>query len=257
MAAIYPGRVSGAEVVLVAIAGFACGAVNAVAGGGSLILFPALVATGMGTLAANVTNSVSTWPGYVGSTFGFRAELEAERHRLPRLAVATIAGSLVGCTLLLVTPSEAFDQVVPVLILVAALLLAVQPRVAAVVGEHRDHPRLAHVQLVAIFVAAIYGGYFGAALGVIFLAVLGLTIAEPLRRLNGLKAGLSVVDATVSVVVFGLFGPVQWTAVAVAAPASLLGGYLGARVARHIPDRPLRIAVVCFAVAVAVFLALR
>lgn len=244
--------------VLLAVAGLACGAVNAVAGGGSLILFPALLATGMGSLAANVTNSVSTWPGYLGSTAGFRPELEAQRHRLPRLAVATIAGSLTGCVLLLVTPASAFDRVVPLLVLVAAGLLAVQPLVAARVSDTAAaHPRMGHAQLAGVFLASIYGGYFGAALGVILLAVLGLTIAEPLRRLNGLKAGLSVVDATVSVIVFGLFGPVHWWAVAVAAPAALVGGYLGARVARRIPDRPLRIGVVVFAVAVAGYLALR
>ncbi|HRW38331.1 MAG: sulfite exporter TauE/SafE family protein [Acidimicrobiales bacterium] len=249
---------SGAEVALVVVAALACGAVNALAGGGSLILFPALVATGMGTLAANVTNSVSTWPGYLGSIGGFRAELAAHRHRLPRLAAATVAGSLVGCALLLATPTEAFDAIVPILVLVAAGLLAVQPAVARRVGVPVDHHRRAsRGQLVAISFAAVYGGYFGAALGVIFLGVLALTIDAPLRELNGLKAGLSAVDATVSLVVFGLFGPVAWGAVAVAAPATLVGGYLGARVARRVPDAVLRPAVIAFAVLVALALAVR
>lgn len=249
---------SGAEVVLVLAAGLACGAVNAMAGGGSLLLFPALVATGMGTLAANVTNSVATWPGYVGSIGGFREELALHRHRLRRLGVATVAGSVVGCTLLLATPSEAFDAIVPVLVLAAAGLLAVQPAVARRVGAPVDHHRRTQrAQLVAVGLAAIYGGYFGAALGVIFLGVLALTIDAPLRELNGLKAGLSTVDATVSVVVFGLFGPVQWSAVAVAAPATLVGGYVGARLARRVPDRVLRAGVIGFAVVVAVLLALR
>ena len=242
--------------VLVALAGLACGAVNAMAGGGSLILFPALLATGMGPLAANVTNSVSTWPGYLGSSYGFRAELEAERSRLPRLAVATLAGSVVGCTLLLVTPTAAFDRVVPVLIVAAAALLAVQPMVARRVGAPVEHQRSRRFQFAAIFLASVYGGYFGAALGVIFLGVLALTIAEPLRRLNGLKAGLSVVDSTVSLVIFGLFGPVHWVAVAVAAPAALVGGYVGARLARRVDDNVLRVGVVVFAVAVAGYLAL-
>ena len=242
--------------VLVALAGLACGAVNAMAGGGSLILFPALLATGMGPLAANVTNSVSTWPGYLGSSYGFRSELEAERSRLPRLAVATLGGSLVGCTLLLITPTAAFDRVVPVLILAAAALLAVQPLVARRVGEPVEHQRSRRFQFAAIFLASLYGGYFGAALGVIFLGVLALTIAEPLRRLNGLKAGLSVVDSTVSLVIFGLFGPVHWAAVAVAAPAALVGGYVGARLARRVDDNVLRVGVVVFAVAVAGYLAL-
>lgn len=242
--------------LLVALAGLACGAVNALAGGGSLILFPALIATGMGPLAANVTNSVSTWPGYLGSSLGFREELEAQRHRLPRLAAATLAGSAVGCTLLLVTPPDAFDAIVPVLIVLAAALLAVQPAVARRVGQPVEgHTGARRFQLVAVFAASIYGGYFGAALGVIFLAVLALTIAEPLKRLNGLKAGLSVVDSTVSLVIFGLFGPVEWGAVAIAAPAALAGGYLGAHAARRVDDQVLRIAVVVFAVAVAIYLA--
>lgn len=241
--------------LLVALAGLACGAVNALAGGGSLILFPALVATGMGPLAANVTNSVSTWPGYLGSSLGFRDEIRAQRHRVPRLAVATLLGSAVGCTLLLVTPPDAFDALVPLLILLAAGLLAAQPAIARRLGTPVEgHATARRFQLLGVFGASIYGGYFGAALGVIFLAVLALTIAEPLKRLNGLKACLSVVDSTVSLVIFGLFGPVDWLAVAIAAPAALLGGYLGAHGARRVDDQVLRTAVVVFAVGVAVYL---
>jgi len=244
--------------VLVALAGLACGAVNALAGGGSLILFPALVATGMGTLAANVSNSVATWPGYLGGAYGFRAELGSQRHRLPPLVVATLAGSTTGCVLLLVTPTSAFDAIVPALVAAASLLLAVQPVVARRAGEPGEGGRRhGRVQVLAIFAATIYGGYFGGALGVIVLGVLGLTVPETLRRLNGLKTGLSVVDASVSVVVFGLFGPVQWVAVAAAAPATLLGGYLGARVARRIDEVVLRWCVVVFGLAVAAYLALR
>ncbi|MCB1039615.1 MAG: sulfite exporter TauE/SafE family protein [Acidimicrobiales bacterium] len=248
---------SGLEVVVVLVAALACGAVNALAGGGSLILFPALAATGMGTLSANVTNSLATWPGYVGSIGGFRAELAAHRHRFGRLAAATVVGSLAGCVLLLATPTEAFDRVVPVLVLLAAALVAVQPLVVRRMGAPVEHRRTRQVQVLAVALAAVYGGYFGAALGVIFLGVLGLTVDAPLRDLNGLKAGLSLVDATVSVVVFGLFGPVQWAAVAIAAPAALVGGYLGARFARRVPERPLRIGVVAFSVGVAVVLAVR
>ncbi|MGI8755431.1 MAG: sulfite exporter TauE/SafE family protein [Acidimicrobiales bacterium] len=249
---------SGGEIALVALAGLACGAVNAVAGGGSLILFPALIATGMGTLAANVTNSVATWPGYLGGAYGFREELGSQRHRLPPLVVATLAGSTTGCVLLLVTPSGAFDAIVPVLVAAASLLLAVQPIVARRAGEPTDGSRVhQRAQVVSIFLATIYGGYFGGALGVIVLGVLSLTVPETLRRLNGLKNGLSVVDASVSVVVFGLFGPVQWVAVAVAAPATLVGGYLGARMARRINDRVLRWCVVVFGLGVATYLAVR
>jgi uncharacterized membrane protein YfcA len=249
--------VTGLEVLLVGVAGLLCGAVNALAGGGSLILFPALVATGMGTLPANVTNAVATWPGYLGSVHGFRAELGEQRHHVPPLAAVSAVGALVGSALLLVTPTDAFDAVVPVLVLAAALLLALQPRIAARVaapgvgaGRHRGRE-------VAVGLAAVYGGYFGAALGVILLGVLGLTIDASLRKLNGLKAAVSLVVASVTLVVFTLLGPVRWGAVAVAAPATLLGGYLGARLARRVPDAVLRASVVVLALGVAAVLGVR
>jgi uncharacterized membrane protein YfcA len=245
-------------VVLVAVAGLLCGIVNALAGGGSLILFPALVATGMGTLAANVTNAVATWPGYVGSVHGFRPELEQQRHHLPRLAVAAALGAVVGSTLLLVTPSDAFDAVVPALVVAAAVLLAVQPRLARRLGSPRHRVGGRHRgRELAVGLASIYGGYFGAALGVILLGVLGLTIDASLRRLNGLKAALSLVVASVTLVAFALLGPVRWSAVAVAAPATLVGGHLGARLARVVPDAALRASVVVLALGVAAVLAVR
>ncbi len=249
---------TGGEVVLVVVAGFACGLVNAVAGGGSLILFPALVATGMGPLAANVTNAVSTWPGYLGSAYGFRPELEAQRHRAPRLVVMAALGAAVGCALLLVTPTDAFDRIVPLLVLAAAALIAVQPLVARRVGAPAEGARRhIWVQSSAVFAASIYGGYFGAALGVIYLGVLALTIAEPLRRLKGLKAAMSLAAATVGVVVFGLFGPVVWWAVALAAPSALVGGYVGSHLARRIDERALRVGIVVLSVGVAVALAVK
>jgi uncharacterized membrane protein YfcA len=245
-----------ADVLLIAVAGCACGVVNSIAGGGSLILFPALLLTGISPLSANVTNSVATWAGYVGGVGGFREELADQRHRLPRLVVATVLGSTTGCVLLLTTPSKAFDVVVPWLILAATILTAIQPAVrrrvlrGGAVPRHR--PGTAAVG--GVFLATIYGGYFGGALGVIVLAVLGLTLHESIRELNATKAVLSVVDATVSVVVFGLFGPVQWVMVLVAAPTTLLGGYLGARFARRLDERVLRAVVVALGFGVTVAL---
>lgn len=247
-----------ADVVVLVVAGLASGAINAVAGGGSLVLFPALVATGMGPLAANVTNSVSGWPGYVGGALGFREELAGQRARFLPLAVTVATGAAAGCTLLLVTPSDAFDAVVPGLVAAASLLLAVQPAVARRAGAPTEagvaRRRVRHVTL---FLAAVYGGYFGGALGVILLGVLALTVPDTLRRLNALKTGLSIVVSSVGLVAFGLFGPVRWGAVAVGAPAALVGGYLGAGVARRIDDRVLRPVVVVFGLGVAAWLALR
>jgi hypothetical protein len=243
------------DAVLLSGAGLVAGAVNAIAGGGSLLLFPALVATGYGTLPANVTNSVALWPGYVGGVAGFREELRGQRSRLPGLLLTAIAGAAAGCVLLLSTPDSAFDAVVPFLVLGASLLLAVQPRVSRLVGEPREGR--GRVLYPAVFVAAAYGGYFGGALGVILLGVLALTVPDTLRRLNGLKAALSLTVASVTVVAFGLFGPVDWVAVAILAPVTLAGGFLGARLARRLDDRVLRPAVVVFGIVVAVLLFLR
>jgi uncharacterized membrane protein YfcA len=251
--------VSGGEVVLVVLAGLACGAINAIAGGGTLVLFPALVATGMGTLAANVTNSVSAWPGYLGAVMGFRAEVDRHRGAIPPLGAATALGALGGCCLLLATPSSTFDVIVPALVAAAALLLAAQPAIArrARSAGHRGVRHRVLLQRGGALLAGVYGGYFGGVLGVIFLAVLGATSELSLRTLNGLKSVLQLTVASVTVVVFGLFGPVQWTAVAIASPSALVGGLVGAHVARRIDDRHLRAGVVVFALAVAVYLAVR
>ncbi|MCB0975996.1 MAG: sulfite exporter TauE/SafE family protein [Acidimicrobiales bacterium] len=244
------------DVVVVSLAGLACGIVNSVAGGGSLILFPALLATGMSPLAANVTNSVATWPGYLGGVAGFRDDLPNSRARLRPLVSATVAGSTAGCVLLLVTPSAAFDVVVPFLVLVATGLTAAQPWAKRRFTTRSDvsDRGVPVAAVVSVGLAAVYGGYFGGALGVIFLAVLGLTLADSLVKLNAFKAVLSVADASVSVVMFGMFGPVGWVAVAVAAPATLLGGFVGARFARRLDERVLRVVVVCLGLAVAAYL---
>jgi uncharacterized membrane protein YfcA len=237
------------------MAGLLCGAVNAVAGGGSLILFPALLACGLPTLAANVTNSVATWPGYIGGVLGFREELKGQvRRRLP-LALVSLAGSIAGCVLLLTTPTEAFDLIVPALVLFATLLLAAQPRLKRWMAHRAPTPARPHWALYpALFMATIYGGYFGGALGVIIIGTLALTLADSLPRLNALKAALTLVDCSVSVVIFGLFGPVNWLAVGVAAPTCLLGGYLGARLARRLNEAHLRTAVITLGLAVTVYL---
>jgi uncharacterized membrane protein YfcA len=239
-------------------AGLVAGAVNAIAGGGSLLLFPALVAAGYGTLAANVTNSVALWPGYVGGVAGFRSELDGERGRLTRLSVVSAIGAIVGCVLLLSTPQGAFDIVVPFLVLLASLLLAVQPRVSKLVGPLREGDAAnAKVLYPAVGLASVYGGYFGGALGVILLGTLALTVPERLRKLNGLKSVLQLVVASVTVVVFGVFGPVDWVAVAIIAPAALVGGFAGGRIAQKLDDNLLRKVVVVFGIVVAVFLFVR
>jgi uncharacterized protein len=247
--------VSAVDLVIAAAVALLAGGINSIAGGGSLILFPTLVALGLPTVAANVTNSVAQWPGYLGGVAGFRAEYAGQRGRLVRFGVMALLGGTAGSVLLLTTPSQAFDVVVPILVLLASLLLAVQPLLTTRLkreeepGTRRDPAWL----YVALFLAAVYGGYFGGALGVILVGVLGIALHR-LKLANALKSALSAVTATISLVVFALFGPVDWLVVAVAAPASLVGGFLGARIATRIPATPLRILIVTFGVAVSVYL---
>ncbi len=245
------------DLVIVAGVALAAGIINSIAGGGSLILFPTLVALGLGTVAANVTNSVAQWPGYLGGIAGFRGEYAGQRGRLVRFGIVAILGGTAGSVLLLTTPGAAFDVVVPVLVLLASLLLAVQPLLTKRLQDQDGGVRRDPAWLyVALFLATVYGGYFGGALGVILVGVLGIGLHR-LRLANALKSALSAVTATVTLVVFGLFGPMDWLVVAVAAPASLVGGFLGARIATRIPTTPLRIFIVVFGVAVAIYLFFR
>jgi uncharacterized protein len=248
-----------AELVLIAVAGFLAGGVNAVAGGGSLISFPALVAAGLPTLDANVTNTTAVWPGYLGSAAAYRSELRTQGPRLRALAVTAVLGAVAGSAILLAAPDAVFDAVVPFLVLAGSVLLALQPRIAKAVlarAEAGGQGQTAQLH-VAIFLAAVYGAYFGGGLGVILLAVLGIFVADHLQRLNGLKAAVSLLVNTVALVAFALFGPVDWGAVAIVAPASLLGGYVGGRLARRLSPDALRATIVVFGVVVAIWLALR
>jgi uncharacterized membrane protein YfcA len=251
--------VAAVDLLIAAGVALVAGVINSVAGGGSLILFPTLVALGLPPVAANVTNSVAQWPGYLGGVAGFRAEYAGQRGRLVRFGVVAVLGGATGSVLLLTTPSAAFDVVVPVLVLLASLLLAVQPlltrRLKGEEGDRGTRPDPVWLY-VALFLATVYGGYFGGALGVILVGVLGIGLHR-LKLANALKSALSAVTATVTLVVFGLFGPIDWLVVAVAAPARLVGGFLGARIATRIPSTPLRIFIVTFGVAVSVYLLIR
>jgi uncharacterized protein len=245
-----------ADIVLLAAAGLAAGAVNAVAGGGSLISFPALLAAGLPSVAANVTNAVAVLPGYLGGTIGDRRELEGQRQRAIALGVTTAVGGVAGAVLLTQTSEAIFEAIVPFLILAACALLAAQPWLSrrlkppsAERGAHRS-PGL-HA---AAFASAVYGGYFGAGLGIMLLAVLALTLDDRLQRLNALKGLLSFVIGAASVAYFALFGPVRWGAAAIMAVASFAGGQAGVLVARRLPASVLRGVVIAFGVVVATWL---
>jgi uncharacterized membrane protein YfcA len=247
------------HLLLLVVAGVAAGAVNAIAGGGSLITFPSLIAVGLPPVAANVTNSVAVCPGYVSSVVGSRADLAGQARRLRRIVPSCLAGSVVGCALLLLTPARAFELVVPFLVLAAAATLAFQDRLRGLVGHPRAlSPRRQAVTLQAVvFVGAIYGGYFGAALGVMYVAALALILDEPLNRINALKNVLSTAVGLVTIVIFAIFGPVHWGAALTLAPATIVGGYVGARLARRLPAGVLKVLIVGFGTAIGLFLLYR
>ncbi|MQA15470.1 MAG: TSUP family transporter [Pseudonocardiaceae bacterium] len=243
------------EPALLAATGLLAGMVNAVAGGGSLLVFPALLAAGFSPLAANVTNSVSQCPGYIGMALGSRRELRGQRARVLSCIGVAAFGSLGGTVLLLTLPSAVFDAVVPWLVALAAVGLGVEPLLRRWLGSPAaGGPDRLNVLLPAVFLASVYGGYFGGALGVVLVTTLALTAQDDLRRLNAVKGVLSLVVGIVAVVVFSIGAPVDWLSVALLAPTTLLGGYLGAKLAGRLPAPVLRVAVVLIGLGVAVYL---
>jgi uncharacterized membrane protein YfcA len=247
------------DIILLFVAGVAAGVVNAIAGGGSLITFPTLIAVGLPTVDANVTNSVSVFPGYVSSVFGSRADLTGQGRTLRNIVPTSLVGSAAGCALLLLTPARAFEVIVPFLVLAAAGTLAFQDQLRGLVGHPRTlSPRRQMVTLqIVVFVGAIYGGYFGAALGVMYVAALALTLDEPLRRINALKNVLSASVGLVTVAIFAIFAPIHWSAALTLAPATIIGGYAGARIARKLPARILKLVIVAFGTAIGLLLLYR
>ncbi|MCC7363921.1 MAG: sulfite exporter TauE/SafE family protein [Dehalococcoidia bacterium] len=250
------------EATGLALAAFAGGAINAVAGGGSLVSFPALIAAGYPSKAANVTNSVALWPGYLSGNYAYRAELRPQRRRVAVLSVPSVLGALAGSVILLRTPETAFDAIVPFLILFACGLMIVQDRLSRWALSRRlasldPDARPPVVLLATIFVLAVYGAYFGAGLGILTLAVLGILLPDDLQRSNALKGALSTVINAAAVLYFVAFGPVQWAPAAVMGVGAIAGGYLGVGVARRLGKRWLRVAVVTYGVAVALILLAR
>jgi len=241
-----------------AVAAFVAGAINAVAGGGSLISFPALLAAGFASKTANVTNTVALWPGYAGGSYGYRTELSRQRQRFLRLAGPAILGALVGSVVLLATPGRAFDVIVPFLILFACTMMAFQDQLSRWAQAHRLASRgeehVPFALLLSTFASAIYGAYFGAALGIITLAFLSILLPDDIQHSNALKGLLSLLINAVAVVYFALFGPVRWLPAAVMAVGAVAGGYLGVGVARRLGRQWLRVAVIGYGLVVVAIL---
>jgi uncharacterized membrane protein YfcA len=239
--------------ILLVLGGVGAGIFNGVAGGGSLISFPILLAIGYPALTANITNTVGIWPGYLASAAGFRREIGDQRSRLLRLAPVSLAGGIAGAALLLTTSEATFARVVPWLVLGAAALFAVQPALRRALDRGSVHPRTRPVLLVVgVFAASVYGGYFGAAMGVMFLAVLGLALPVSIAHTSGLRAVLSMVVNGIAAVVFLIHGGLAWEAAGWLALGSLIGGFAGARLALALPATALRVVVVVIGVGTAV-----
>ncbi len=248
------------EIIAITLAGVAAGTINTVVGSGTLITFPTLLAFGLPPVTANVSNTVGLVPGSLSGAIGYRAELAGQRTRLLRLGSASLVGGIGGALLLLVLPSAAFDAIVPVLITLGCVLVIVGPRISRRVaaraegrGGLAEHG--AWWVWPAVSVTGVYGGYFGAAQGVLLMAVLGIGVADSMQRHNATKNVLALIVNGVAALVFILVAEVNWPVAGLIAIGSVIGGQLGATVGRRLPADVLRgVIVVVGVVAVITFL---
>ncbi|HVX44549.1 MAG TPA: sulfite exporter TauE/SafE family protein [Mycobacteriales bacterium] len=237
-------------------AGLVAGAMNAVVGSGSLLTFPTLLAVGYPSVLANVSNTVGISPGSVSAVVGYRQELRGQGRRALTFGAFSTAGAVLGAILLLTLPGSAFDAIVPVLILIACTLIAIQPwLIRKLASVHKRHLGIAAA--VGVFATGVYGGYFGAAQGVILIALFGIVLDDELQRLNALKNVLAAVANVVGAVVFIAVSHVAWTAAGLIAVSSVCGAQIGARYGRRIPPKPLRAIIVVVGTTVAVTLIAR
>ncbi|MGW6916788.1 sulfite exporter TauE/SafE family protein [Kitasatospora sp. NPDC054939] len=231
------------EAVAVLAAGVGAGMINVIVGSGTLITFPVLLAVGLPPVTANVSNTFGLVPGSLSGVIGYRRELADQGARLLRFGTASLLGGLLGAYLLIKLPSSAFDAVVPVLILLALVLVVIQPRVAKFVAARRrpdGDPHGGALLLTGIFLTGIYGGYFGAAQGVLLLALMGMLLQDDLQRINGVKNALAMIVNAVAALFFLFTSTVNWTAAGLIAAGSLVGGLLGAKVGRRLKPQVLR-----------------
>lgn len=251
------------EAVAIGLAGLAAGTINTVVGSGTLITFPTLLAFGVPPVTANVSNTIGLVPGSVSGVVGYRRELEGQRPRVLRIGVASLIGGVVGGVLLLVLPDKAFSAIVPALVALGILLVVFQPRITRwtearhdAVGAAPRNPVLGSWWVwPAVLVAGVYGGYFGAAQGVLLMGIMGVGIPETLQRLNALKNVLAAIVNAVAGLLFAVVADVDWTIVLLIGIGSVIGGQLGATVGRRLPGPVLRgVIVVVGLVALTVFL---
>jgi len=225
------------EALAVFVAGIGAGAINTIVGSGTLITFPTLLAVGYPPVLANVSNTVGLVPGGVSGAVGYRRELSGQKKRLIRLGIAAVLGGITGALLLLQLPESAFRAIVPVLIGVGCLLVVFQPMIARRIHPPEVAPAHGSITVwILIYLTGIYGGYFGAAQGVLMIAVMGIGMAETLQRINAAKNVLTGLVNGVAAVVFILVAEVDWKAAGLIAAGSIIGGAIGATVGRRLPS---------------------
>jgi uncharacterized protein len=242
--------VSAIHAVAIFAAGIVAGTINTVVGSGTLVTFPVLLGFGYAPVTANVSNTIGLVPGSVAGAIGYRAELRGQERRTARLAMASLSGGVVGAVLLLTLPASAFKAIVPAFIVVALVLIVFQPRIGAWLAARRDareaaggaraHPDGGAPTLAGVFAAGVYGGYFGAAQGILLLAIMGLSLDESLQRINAVKVVLAGLVNLVAGVIFVFAAHVAWAPAGLIAAGSTLGGVIGARVGRRLPATVLR-----------------
>jgi hypothetical protein len=230
------------EVLAIALAGLAAGAINTVVGSGTLITFPVLLAFGYPPVTANVSNTIGLVPGSVSGAIGYRRELQGQRPRVLRLGTASLVGGTTGAILLLVLPASAFKEIVPVFIAIALVLVVLQPRLnRALAARKVDRTREGGIWTVlGVYAAGVYGGYFGAAQGILLMGFLGVLLPQDLQRTNALKNVLTGIVNGVAGVYFAFAAHVEWGPAATIAVASMVGGQLGAHYGRRLNPAALR-----------------
>jgi uncharacterized membrane protein YfcA len=257
--------VSWLELLALLGAGGAAGRINTVVGSGTLITFPTLLALGVPPVVANVSNSVGLAPGSLSGALSMRAELAGQRSRVMRLGSASFIGGIAGAVLLLVLPSAAFDAIVPILIGIACVLVVVQPVLSRRLAARRERlgadPPASHGSVglwLAVLLSGVYGGYFGAAQGVLLLAVMGIGLSESLPRINAVKNVLAVIVNGIAAVIFVVLpltpwasadARINWPAALTIAVGSIVGAQIGGRVGRRLPPVLYRVVIVCVGVA--------
>lgn len=252
------------EMLAVLAAGIGAGTINAIVGSGTLITFPVLLATGLPPVTATVSNALGLIPGCISGAIGYRAELTGQRRRVLRLSIAAAAGGLCGAVLLTRLPTTAFETIVPVLVTLALVLIVLQPRISRAVQARRDrtgttatHPDGGPLLFLALLLASVYGGYFTAAQGIVYVSLMGILLHDTLQRINAVKNILAAVVSTVAALFFVFAAHFDWTAVALIAIGSTIGGQLGARIGRRLPAKALRAFIVAVGSAAILQLATR